>query len=104
MQSFLQDVGLVLGQYMRPRGHGHTEQLSFPQHIQWHVCEGEGARMAVTVQMQFESVITERYEDAFVGSSIENGTTIIQFAQFIAVCRRSKWSGSSAANRGAVTL
>jgi hypothetical protein len=35
--------------------------------------------MAVTVQMQFESVVTERYEDAFVGSSIENGTTIIQF-------------------------
>ena len=36
--------------------------------------------MAVTVQMQFESVVTEIYEDAFVGSSIENGTTIIQFA------------------------
>ena len=35
--------------------------------------------MAVTVQMQFESVVTELYEDAFVGSSIENGTTIIQF-------------------------
>jgi hypothetical protein len=35
--------------------------------------------MAVTVQMQFESVVTEIYQDAFVGSSIENGTTIIQF-------------------------
>jgi hypothetical protein len=35
--------------------------------------------MAVTVQMQFESVVTELYEDAFVGSSIENGTTILQF-------------------------
>ena len=35
--------------------------------------------MAVTVQMQFESVVTEFYQDAFVGSSIENGTTIIQF-------------------------
>src|SRR5712691_283729 len=35
--------------------------------------------MAVTVQMQFESAVTEIYEDAFVGSSIENGTTIIQF-------------------------
>jgi hypothetical protein len=35
--------------------------------------------MAVTVQMQCESVVTERYQDAFVGSSIENGTTIIQF-------------------------
>jgi hypothetical protein len=35
--------------------------------------------MAVTVQMQFESVVTEIYQDAFVGSSIENGATIIQF-------------------------
>jgi hypothetical protein len=35
--------------------------------------------MAVTVQMQLESVVTEIYQDAFVGSSIENGTTIIQF-------------------------
>ena len=35
--------------------------------------------MAVTVQMQFESVVTELYQDAFVGSAIENGTTIIQF-------------------------
>jgi hypothetical protein len=39
----------------------------------------KGGRMAITVQMQFESVVTEIYEDAFVGSSIENGTTIIQF-------------------------
>jgi len=31
------------------------------------------------VQMQFESVVTKLYEDAFVGSSLENGTTIIQF-------------------------
>jgi hypothetical protein len=35
--------------------------------------------MAVTVQMQFESAITEMYQDAFVGSSIENGATIITF-------------------------
>jgi hypothetical protein len=35
--------------------------------------------MAVTVQMQLTSVVTEMYQDAFVGSSIENGTTIIQF-------------------------
>jgi len=35
--------------------------------------------MAVTVQMQFESAVTELYEDTFIGSSIENGTTIIQF-------------------------
>ena len=35
--------------------------------------------MAITVQMQFESAVTEMYQDAFVGSSIENGTTVIQF-------------------------
>ena len=35
--------------------------------------------MAVTVQMQFESAVTEMYQDIFVGSSIESGTTIIQF-------------------------
>jgi hypothetical protein len=35
--------------------------------------------MAVTVQMQFTSAVTEMYQEAFVGSSIENGTTIIQF-------------------------
>src|SRR2546422_10696479 len=33
--------------------------------------------MAGTVQMQFESAVTEMYQDAFVGSSIENGATII---------------------------
>jgi transposase len=36
--------------------------------------------MAVTVQMQFESAVTERYQDAFVGSSIDNGATIITCA------------------------
>ena len=35
--------------------------------------------MAVTVQMPFESAVTDMYQDTFVGSSIENGTTIIQF-------------------------
>jgi hypothetical protein len=35
--------------------------------------------MAVTVQMQFESAVTEMYQDTFVGSSIENGMTIMQF-------------------------
>ncbi len=35
--------------------------------------------MAVTVQRQFTSVVTEMSQDAFVGSSIENGATIIQF-------------------------
>ena len=39
--------------------------------------EGEGGRMAVTGQRQFESVVTEIYQDAFVGSSIENGPTVI---------------------------
>src|SRR3989475_4629414 len=35
--------------------------------------------MAVTVQMQCTSAVTELYQDAFVGSAMENGTTIIQF-------------------------
>jgi Transposase len=35
--------------------------------------------MAITVQRQFESAVTEMYQDAFVGSSIENGVTIITF-------------------------
>ena len=35
--------------------------------------------MALTVQMQFESAVTEMYQDAFVGSSVENGVTIITF-------------------------
>jgi hypothetical protein len=36
--------------------------------------------MAVTVQRQFESAVTEMYEEACVGSTIENGTTRIIFA------------------------
>ena len=35
--------------------------------------------MAVTVQMQCTSVVTERYQDACVGSAMENGATISQF-------------------------
>src|SRR3989475_3589131 len=35
--------------------------------------------MAVTVQMQCTSAVTEMYQDALVGSAMENGTTIIQF-------------------------
>jgi hypothetical protein len=35
--------------------------------------------MAVTVQRPFESAVTEMDQDAFVGSSIENGATIINF-------------------------
>src|SRR3989454_8776769 len=40
---------------------------------------GEGGQMAVMIQMQFASAVTEIYEDAFVGSSMENGTTMIMF-------------------------
>ena len=35
--------------------------------------------MAVTVQRQLTSAVTERYQDAFVGSSMENGTTMSIF-------------------------
>jgi hypothetical protein len=35
--------------------------------------------MAVTVQRPCASAVTELYEDALIGSSIENGPTIIQF-------------------------
>src|SRR2546428_11173982 len=35
--------------------------------------------MAVAVKMRFEWVVTEMYQDAFIGSSIENGATIITF-------------------------
>ena len=37
--------------------------------------------MAVTVQIQFESAVTEMYQDAFVGSSIENGATVSDLRQ-----------------------
>src|SRR2546428_7995657 len=63
--------------------------LSSLPHIPWHIYGGEGEQMAVTVQMQFESVVTELYQDAFVGSSIENGTTIIQFD-----LRKRDWQGA----------
>ena len=53
--------------------------LSSGQSIEWPIRGGEGDEMAVTVQTQFESVVTEMYEEAFVGSSIENGTTLITF-------------------------
>jgi hypothetical protein len=53
--------------------------LSCGHPIEWQIRGGEGDEMAVTVQTQFESVVTERYEEAFVGSSIENGTTLIKF-------------------------
>jgi hypothetical protein len=53
--------------------------LSSGPPIEWQIRGGEGDEMAVTVQTQFESVVTEIYEEAFVGSSIENGTTLIKF-------------------------
>src|SRR5918999_3550458 len=53
--------------------------LSSGQSIEWSIRGGEGDEMAVTVQTQFESVVTEMYEEAFGGSSIENGTTLITF-------------------------
>ena len=34
--------------------------------------------MAVTVQRQLTSAVTEMYQAAFVGSAMANGTTIIQ--------------------------
>src|SRR6266571_8284489 len=53
--------------------------LSSLSRIPWRVCCGKGGQMAVTVQMQFASAVTEMYQDAFVGSSMENGTTMILF-------------------------
>lgn len=35
--------------------------------------------MVVPVQMQCESAVTEMEQKAFVGSSLANGTTVIQF-------------------------
>ena len=67
------------GRSLRPLVHDHTLQLFYPHLIRWQVGSGEGGQMAVTVQRQFESVVTEMYQDAFVGSSIENGATIITF-------------------------
>jgi hypothetical protein len=53
--------------------------LSSGHPIEWQIRGGEGDEMAVMVQTQFEPVVTERYEEAFVGSSMENGTTLITF-------------------------
>jgi len=67
------------GRYGRPFVLDHSMLLASPPRIPWHVYGGEGGQRAVTVQMQCTSVVTELYQGAFVGSSIENGTTIIQF-------------------------
>lgn len=77
------------GRYGRPLFPDHSMLLSSLPHIPWHIYGGEGEQMAVTVQMQFESVVTELYQDAFVGSSIENGTTIMQFD-----LRKRDWQGA----------
>jgi hypothetical protein len=45
--------------------------------------------MAVTVQMQFESVVTEIDQDACVGASIDNGPTIRQFDLRTRDCQRA---------------
>jgi hypothetical protein len=81
LQSSLigQKAGLVLGRYVRSLVYNRTVPLSSPSRIPWQAYGGEGGQMALTVQMQFTSAVTEIYQDAFVGSSIENGTTVIQF-------------------------
>jgi hypothetical protein len=53
--------------------------LSSGQSIERQIWDGKGDQMAVTVQVQFESVVTQMYQDVFVDSSLENGTTFIQF-------------------------
>ena len=73
------EVECIPDRYVKPFVHDHRLLLSSPPRIPEHICGGEGGHMAVTVQMQFTSAVTEMYQDAFVGSAIENGTTIIQF-------------------------
>src|SRR6266702_3651791 len=51
-----------------------------PRHVsQSTSAVAKGGHMAVTVQRQFTSAVTERYQDACVGSAMANGTTLIQF-------------------------
>src|SRR5216683_186573 len=69
------EVGLLPGRDVKPFVHDHRLPLSSSPHIQWQICGGQGGQMAMTIQMQFASAVTELYEDAFVGSSMENGTT-----------------------------
>jgi len=67
------------GRYVRLFVHAPTMLLSSPPHILGTSVMAKGGQMAVTVQRQFTSAVTEIYQDAFVGSSIENGTTMITF-------------------------
>src|SRR5216683_2844588 len=73
------EVGLLPGRDVKPFVHDHRLPLSSSPHIQWQICGGQGGQMGMTIQMQFASAVTELYEDAFVGSSMENGTTMITF-------------------------
>ncbi len=66
------------GRYVKPFVHEDRLLLSSPPRIPEHICGGEGGHRAVTVQMQFTSAVTAMYQDAFVGSAMANGTTIIQ--------------------------
>ena len=66
------------GRYVKPFVHEDRLLLSSPPRIPEHICGGEGGHRAVTVQMQLTSAVTEMYQDAFVGSAMENGTTMIQ--------------------------
>ena len=69
--------GLVLDRELRLLVQAPPGALSSSSLLQGQVCRDDGDRMAVTGQMQFESAVTERYQDAFVGSSIAEGATII---------------------------
>jgi len=73
------EVKVIPGRYVQPFVHAHRLLLSSPPRLPEHLCGGEGGHMAVPVQMQCTSAVTERYQDAFVGSAIENGTTSIPF-------------------------
>ena len=70
---------MYAGRYVQPFVHAHRLLLSSPPRIPEPICGGEGGHRAVTVQRQCTSAVTEMYQDAFVGSALENGTTIIQF-------------------------
>lgn len=76
------------GRYGRPLFPDPSRLLSSLPHSSWHIYGGEGKQMAVTVQMQCESVVIALSQDAFVGSSIENGTTMMQFD-----LRKRDWHG-----------
>ena len=58
----------------------YTVPLSSPHLMHEAVCGGSGGRRAVTGQRPWASVVTERSQDAFVGSSLANGATMMPFA------------------------